>query len=87
MESYSISRLKPWELEGISKATWYRRPKSERETSVARVLGIFKAVQELDSQNSDETGAATVNNKHYRSHTCLTLEPLSHIEGKVRANE
>jgi len=51
-ESYSISRLKPWISEGISESTWWRKPKQERETSMARVLAIFIAVQELDSQNS-----------------------------------
>lgn len=33
-EAQSLSTLKPWEAEGISRPTWYRR---QRETSVSRV--------------------------------------------------
>lgn len=32
-EATSLSRLRPWEAEGVSRATWYRR----RETQVSRV--------------------------------------------------
>jgi len=28
-EAQSISRLKPWEAEGVSRATWYRRQKKQ----------------------------------------------------------
>ncbi|MCP1167337.1 RepB family DNA primase [Limimaricola litoreus] len=32
----AISRTKPWEAQGISRATWYRRQKAEAETSNPR---------------------------------------------------
>jgi hypothetical protein len=32
-----ISRLKPWESEGISRAKWYRRPAAERERQLAQL--------------------------------------------------
>lgn len=32
----AISRTKPWEAQGISRATWYRRQKAEAQTSTLR---------------------------------------------------
>ena len=84
-ETYSISKLKPWELENLSRAAWYRKPKSERETSLARVLEVFKAVRSLELNGTSETSPVTDNYKHYGTQTCLTSEVLSHTEGKETA--
>jgi hypothetical protein len=35
LASHAMSRTKPWEHEGISRATWYRRETSLRETSMS----------------------------------------------------
>lgn len=37
-EAESISRARPWEKLGMSKATWYRHRKVERETSARPIL-------------------------------------------------
>jgi hypothetical protein len=44
-QSQSVSRAKPWEQEGISRRTWYRRRKKDRscsevQTAVAQVRDI-----------------------------------------------
>jgi len=31
-EEQSLSRAKPWEAEGVSRATWYRRRKEKTES-------------------------------------------------------
>jgi hypothetical protein len=36
LESHSLSKNKPWEAEGMSRATWYRRQKGN-ETSLAAI--------------------------------------------------
>jgi hypothetical protein len=36
----SISRKKPWEAEGVSRATWYRR-RTKGETSLRQVLAVL----------------------------------------------
>ena len=38
-EAQSLSSLKPWESEGLSRPTWYRR---QRETGMARVVIVTK---------------------------------------------
>lgn len=31
LNRHDLSRLKPWETEGISRSTWYRRRREERQ--------------------------------------------------------
>jgi hypothetical protein len=36
MKRDSLARLKPWEAEGIDRATWYRRRKAQAATMVGK---------------------------------------------------
>ncbi|UPJ78593.1 hypothetical protein IVB16_27480 [Bradyrhizobium sp. 183] len=51
-ERHSISRAKPWEGLGLSRATYYRRSKAQRETSPRHPLSIDRAERPLVSPNA-----------------------------------
>jgi len=58
-EAASVSRLKPWLAEGISRAAWYRR----RETSPSRI----EVIGNSDTPVSEPDLPATVQQVHSRS--------------------
>jgi hypothetical protein len=69
----SISRLKPWEAEGISRRTWYRQQK-QRGTSPSA------------EQKGGGTSPSAINLTYYRGHTCATEQPES-LTRKERAKK
>jgi hypothetical protein len=77
-ESNSISQMRPWELAGFSRATWYRRrDKSGSLAQQPMSIGAPKVTTPTNvfTRHPCETGLAP-EDKHYRDHTCLT----SHAE-------
>jgi hypothetical protein len=48
-EENSINRQRPWEAEGVSRATWYRRETGLKRCMVAKPLGLVLPAPEIES--------------------------------------
>jgi hypothetical protein len=45
-QSQSLSRLKPWETEGMSRAKWYRKNKARRDSETTSSTPIFLSTED-----------------------------------------
>jgi hypothetical protein len=69
----SMSRLKPWLKEGISRPTWYRRIKQERDSeTTSRRVNLY--ITELEVVSSSREGHSTDVN----AGLCVRLSTASH---------
>ncbi|MCO5058607.1 MAG: hypothetical protein M9905_12165 [Rhizobiaceae bacterium] len=74
-EASSISRAKPWEAEGISRASWYRRQRLDGTVVSPCAQGTVETSVSLCAQGTVETSVSLIRNLSDRA-THLSQGPI-----------